>query len=291
MTGAPSFTVIIPAHNEEAVIARCLTKLLSGAPADHRMQVIVAANGCKDRTAQIARDVAPRAIVLDIEKGSKTGAMNLANKQAEHFPRIYLDADVQCDYASLAAVASVLKEPGVMAASPRLDLDLSRSSLWVQAYYRVWLTLPYITNAMVGSGCYGLSQAAYDRIGDFPEIIGDDIWVHSRFPARERRNIARDAEGRPVSVLVSPPRRLIDQIRVETRRRLGNEQVRKLYPSPHWSHSNGVADILSATKRGASAIDVSIYLIAKALVLLRAQWHKLLQRGIRWERDLKAREV
>lgn len=285
------FSVIIPAHNEEAVIARCLNGLLGSAPADHAMQIVVAANGCTDRTVEIARAVAPGAVVLDIAEGSKTNAMNEAHKVATAFPRIYLDADVQCTYASLSALAKVLSEPGVMAASPALRMDLSRSSALVRAYYRVWLTQPYVKDAMVGSGCFGISRAGYERIGDFPKITGDDIWVHSRFAEAERRNVARDDAGEPVYFLVSPPRRAIDQIRVETRRRLGNEQVLKDHPSPHYRGSNRPGDLRTALAEGASLVDVVIYLGMKAIARWRANRAKRRSATIVWERDLAARQT
>lgn len=290
MTDAIAFTVIIPAHNEEAVIARCLRTILAEAPEGHLMQIIVAANGCRDKTVEIAHAAAPGAIILDIPEGSKTLAMNTAHQSAKHFPRIYLDADVQCGYHSLLAVAKVLTEDGVMAASPALRLDLSRSNALMQAYYKVWLTQPYVKRAMVGSGCFGLSQAAYESIGDFPPITGDDIWVHSRFAEHERRSIDTDADGRPVFILVSPPRRAIDQIRVETRRRLGNIEVMRDYPSPHFHGSNRTGDLGTALKEGATLIDVAIYLAIKLIVRLRIAWINPRSKEIVWERDLVARK-
>lgn len=284
------FTIIIPAHNEEAVIERCLTALLGDAPATGRAQIIVAANGCSDRTAEIARAAAPDSLVLDLPQGSKTLAMNAAHKRALFFPRIYLDADVRCSYSSLRALANELRKPGVMAASPALRMDLSHSSQLIRSYYRVWLTQPYVRQNMVGSGCFGISRAGYERIGDFPPITGDDIWVHSRFLESERSNIASDADGNPVFFTVSPPRRAIDQIRVETRRRLGNEEVLRQYPSPHFTGSNQAGDLRTALKEGASVLDVAVYLGIKLIARLRARWSRARSKEIVWERDLTARE-
>jgi glycosyltransferase involved in cell wall biosynthesis len=148
LPGTPSFTVIIPAHNEQSVIARCLAILMQSAPPDHRMEVIVAANGCNDRTVECARAAAPAAVVLDLPEGSKTRAMNAAARQASHHPRIFLDADVQCSYPTLAALAQVLCLPGVMAASPAMRMDLSRASGPIRGYYRVWLTQSYVKRAI-----------------------------------------------------------------------------------------------------------------------------------------------
>lgn len=284
------FTIIIPAHNEEAVIERCLSTLLRDAPATERAQIIVAANGCSDRTVELARAAAPDALILDLPQGSKTLAMNEAHKKALFFPRIYLDADVQCSYNCLVAVANELRKPGVMAASPALKMDLSRSSKLMRSYYRVWLALPYAKSNMVGSGCFGISQAGYEQVGDFPPITGDDIWVHSRFLESERRNIASDAGGNPVFFTVSPPRRAIDQIRVETRRRLGVEEVLRQYPSPHFNGSNQASDLRTALKEGVSVADVAVYLGIKLIARLRANWSKTRSQEIVWERDLAARE-
>jgi hypothetical protein len=254
------------------------------------MQIIVAANGCTDRTVAIAREVASDAVVLDIAEGSKTGAMNAGHREALHWPRIFLDADVQCTYASLAALATVLTQDGVMAASPALKMDLSRSNWLVRAYYRVWLTQPYVTDAMVGSGCFGLSQAGYNQIGDFPRLTGDDIWVHSRFTRTQRRSVAQDEAGNPVHFMVSPPLRAIDQIRVETRRRLGNAQVLREHPSSHFKGSNRPGDLKLARKSGASRLDVLVYLLIKAAVRARAAWSRRSRHEILWERDLIARQ-
>lgn len=291
MTDPTEFTLIIPAHNEELVIARCLETALDGAPADCAMQVIVAANGCADRTVEIARATAPGALVLDLPTGSKPIAMNTAGEVARFFPRIYLDADVQCDFASLLALADVLRQPHVMVASPALRMDLSRSSNFIQSYYKVWLTQPYVNNRMVGSGCYGLSQAAADFLGPFPLIIGDDIWVHSRFRDEQRASVSQDANGRQVYFTVSPPRRVIDQIRVETRRRLGNRELMRLHPSPHYNGSNSAGDLKLALAGGASVLDLGIYLAIKLVARIRGEMAKLRGNHISWERDEVSRQA
>lgn len=290
MVEPTDFALIVPAHNEEAVIARCLETALRGAPEFGGPQVIIAANGCTDRTVEIARALVPDALVLDLPEGSKTKAMNAAHRKALCFPRLFLDADVRCDYPSLVALANVLRQPGVMAASPRLNMDLSRSNALIRSYYKVWMTQPYVTRAMVGSGCFGLSKDGYDRIGDFPPITGDDIWVHSRFREKERRNIGADETGQPVQFTVSPPRRAIDQIRVESRRRLGNEELLRRYPSPHYAGSNQAGDLKTALRHGASLFDVMVYLSIKALARIRGKWTKWRHRKIVWERDITARE-
>lgn len=290
-----AFTVIIPAHNEAQVIERCLLTMEANSTPSDLMQVIVAANGCSDETAAIARRVAPSATVIEQKVGSKTLAMNAARALATNPVCIFLDADVKCSHRSLRAVARILGEPGVMAASPSIRIDLSRSNALVKSYYKVWMRLPYITDRLVGSGCFGLSQAAMERLGSFPEIIGDDILVRSVFSYEERRNLHEDSDGSPVFFEVSPPRVLRDQVRVETRRRIGNEQVDQLLANHNKSANNrgnnSISDILNTRKMGASWLDIAVYIAAKFAIILKVKYSSALGTTPRWERDLAAREA
>ncbi len=58
---APIATVLIPAHNESALIGRTLAPLRG----DARFRVIVVANGCNDATAAEARGALPTARVIE----------------------------------------------------------------------------------------------------------------------------------------------------------------------------------------------------------------------------------
>jgi len=290
-----AFTVIIPAHNEAPVIARCLKAILADAPEPIGMEIIVAANGCNDDTADIARKTAPDARVIELPEGSKSKAMNAAKSMASHPTCLFLDADVVCSFGSLAALARALDQPGVMAASPALRMDLSRSSAFVRAYYQVWLRLPYVTDRMVGSGCFGLSSAAMDTLGEFPDIIGDDIWVRAQFDRSERQSVSQNEHGQPVFFVVSPPRTWLDQIRVESRRRVGNSLVdadlAKQPARPNERGTHTLSDLLNTLRDGASWFDLMVYAVSKLAVIGRVKWTKLRGSQNRWERDLAAREA
>ena len=286
-----SFTVIIPAHNEEAMIARCLQTILAEAPEQHAMQIIVAANGCSDRTFERARAAAPQALVLDLPIGSKTGAINAANRAAKHFPRIYLDADVECGYHSLYALVEALNGAGVMTAAPAIRMDLSGCNWLMRAYYRAWSRQPYAKAGKGGAGCYGLSEAALTSVGDFPPIIGDDIWIHTRFPDDQKRYISVDSHGQPVFSVVYPPRTASQQIKVEARRQLGNAEVRRLYPSPYFAAVNRGGGIGGALKSGVNPVDLIIYFAIKLAARLVARVNRSRGQGKVWARDLSTRQA
>jgi glycosyltransferase involved in cell wall biosynthesis len=70
--------IVIPAHNEEAVVARAIESIRRDAGAD-TYQVILVANGCSDATADVARRIWPKIEVVETERPSKSNALNLGD--------------------------------------------------------------------------------------------------------------------------------------------------------------------------------------------------------------------
>ena len=68
----------MPAFNEEAGIGGALRALTGTAGFGSDMEIVVAANGCTDRTAEIARSLGVR--VVEIATPSKTAALNAADE-------------------------------------------------------------------------------------------------------------------------------------------------------------------------------------------------------------------
>ncbi|MCI5116485.1 MAG: glycosyltransferase, partial [Candidatus Electrothrix sp. LOE1_4_5] len=97
-------SIIIPAFNEEKVILRCLNSIYQGT-APELLQVIVVCNGCTDSTYTIVKNKYKEVIqILNIEKPSKSNALNVGDKLAKYFPRFYIDADVYVTGKSLLKV-------------------------------------------------------------------------------------------------------------------------------------------------------------------------------------------
>ncbi|MGH2899479.1 MAG: glycosyltransferase, partial [Solirubrobacteraceae bacterium] len=104
-----TLTVIIPAHDEEAVIGACLTSLVHQDIATD-VQVVVVANGCRDATAAVAQGFGPalrrRGFSVDfceIVEPSKPTALNIADSLSRHGDRVYLDADVDLSSNALSS--------------------------------------------------------------------------------------------------------------------------------------------------------------------------------------------
>lgn len=218
-------SIIVPAYNEEAVIRRCLESLTDGAP-DGALEIIVACNGCYDRTAEIARAFDGPVKVVETTTASKVAALNLGDPEANHFPRFYVDADVVLTWQTVKALADTMQHTGKPVGSPRLKMDLKHSGLGVKAFYAVWMKMSFHRAGMVGCGVYAMSEKGRSRFGAFPDLIADDGYVRSLFIDEERALPPEDVPP----VTVQGPATLGDLIKIKTRSRLGLAQLKRFAP-------------------------------------------------------------
>ncbi|MCD4673026.1 MAG: glycosyltransferase, partial [Anaerolineaceae bacterium] len=135
-------SIIIPAHNESSVIARCCEALLNGA-LPRELEIIVVCNGCTDNTAEVARSISKDIKVVETGVPSKSNALNIGDSLATSFPRFYIDADVIVPLDSVRKTAVLLQNQNILAAAPSMEVDLAGRGFFVKAFYRVWLALPY----------------------------------------------------------------------------------------------------------------------------------------------------
>lgn len=179
----PTGSVIIPAHNEAAVISRTLGAL-EPVLRTGRVEVIVVCNGCTDDTAELAASV-PGVQVLHCPAPSKTGAMNFGDAHATRWPRVYLDADTVITPTALRRLLENLTDP-VLAARPSFRYDDSGATWPVRAYYRARRRLPSTQRALWGAGVFALSQQGHERLVQFPDVTADDYYVDQLFSAEEK---------------------------------------------------------------------------------------------------------
>jgi glycosyltransferase involved in cell wall biosynthesis len=185
-------SLIIPASNEEGWIGRCLEAVAASDPVPGGLEVIVVANGCRDRTAEVARGFAERLAglqVLDLMQGSKPGALNAGDQAAKGACRAYLDADCVLTAPVLAALAEALARDDAIYAGATPRVPPARS--WItRAYARFWRSLPFNRTVAPGYGLYAVNAAGRARWGEFPSIISDDTFVRLQFQPKERVQVA-----------------------------------------------------------------------------------------------------
>ncbi|HMO11992.1 MAG TPA: glycosyltransferase, partial [Actinotalea sp.] len=183
-----SAVVVIPAHNEAAVIGRCLDRLAAGGFREDELTVVVTANGCTDATAEIARAHPLRPVVIDRPEPGKPAALNAADAAVPGSPRVYLDADIELGARALRDLLAALSgDPSVLAAAPSPRFRTDGCSVLVKAYYSIWRQMPVLADSYVGSGVFGLSAAGHARVAPFPEVIAEDEYVRRSFSSAERR--------------------------------------------------------------------------------------------------------
>ncbi|MFR9780515.1 glycosyltransferase [Micromonospora sp. MS34] len=210
-------SIVVAAHNECAVIGRCLDALLAEATPGE-FDVTVVANGCTDGTAAIAA-ARPGVRVIELAEAGKPAALDAGDEAARGFPRIYLDADVVLSTQGVRAIAAALDGPH-LAATVRRELDLTGRPMLVRAYFGIHRHLPVFRDGLFGRGVVGLAEAGRRRFARFPALVADDLFLDSLFGAAEKCQVDT------VSSRVATPRRTRDLVRRLSRVRGGNSAMR-----------------------------------------------------------------
>ncbi|MBJ2152336.1 glycosyltransferase family 2 protein [Paracoccus sp. IB05] len=189
----PALSVIIPASNEAAWIGPCLAAVFASDPVPGGAEVIVVANGCRDRTAEIARAVPVPAgwemTVLDLAEGSKPGALNAGGAVARGRVLAWLDADCLVSPGVMAGLVAALAGPRALYAGATPQIPRAKS-WFTRAYARFWQQLPFAQSTAPGYGLYATNPEGRARWGEFPRLISDDTFVRLRFEPEERVQIA-----------------------------------------------------------------------------------------------------
>ena len=214
----PVASVVVPAHNEAATIARNVAALRTGV-AEGDLEVVVVANGCTDDTARAARAAAPGATVLEVPVPSKVEAVRAGNAACTTFPRVHLDADVELAGTDVLKLVAPLLEGTALATAPRREVPRDGCSWAVRRYYDVWERLPQVGTGLFGRGVVAVTEEAQRRLDALPRLMGDDLAMSDAFGEDERR-IVQDAVA-----VVHPPRTLPDLVRRRVRIVTGNGQA------------------------------------------------------------------
>lgn len=198
----PTLSIILPANNEAAHIAQCLSAVLASEPlaGDAPVQIIVVPNGCTDETAEIAHSFAAPARdrgwqleVIELAQGGKLAALNAGDAEAKGRAMAYLDADVIISPMLLAQTAAALdhKEPSYASGA----VQLGRAQSWAtRAYGAFYLQTPFMKQAAPGCGYFAMNRQGRRRWAQWPAIISDDTFARLSFSPRERQQLEASYE-------------------------------------------------------------------------------------------------
>lgn len=276
------FSVIIPAHDEEAVIGRLLSSLTepaAGAGAETGAgasagdaEIVVVCNGCSDATAAVARSF-EGVRVVEIPQASKPDALNAGDASAHHFPRFYVDADVEVSFDALRRCAEELASGRVLCAGPEARFDMTGVGGPVRAFYRVWRQMPYFREGRIGMA-YGLSAAGRARFDRFPTLTADDQFVAQQFSPAERACLA------DCTFTVHPPRTLVALLGNRTRIYRGNRELAESGLAAHDPPGGAGRALAAMATRPANWPGLAVYVPVNLLAKRRAA-----RPSKGWERD------
>jgi len=272
-------SIVVPAHNEEAVIATNLRRLLAGSEPGE-FDVVVVANACSDGTAAAARSVAG-VRVIETAIGGKPNALRLGDEACVTYPRIYLDADVQLDAGSVRELVAACARPGILACAPAPELDLTGSGPIVRRVHRVHDALIGPNRALAGAGAYVLTRTGHDRVFPMPDVISDDGLVHASFTPDERV-VVRAARS-----VVRPARTVPAYLNRRVRVRRGNRQLAQLGRAAPEGRLTLDDLVRLVRRRRVSPLDGGCYLAV--LVLDKGLTRLRRGRGDAWGSDASSR--
>ena len=183
----PAVSVIIPARDAEATLARSLVCLENqeGVP---DFQVIVVDDGSRDRTLELAR--AAGVTALTQERLGAAEARNRGVAQARGEALAFLDADCFPEPGWLAAGLRALEAAdivqGRVVPDPTAELGPFDRTLWITNHIGLWQTASLF-----------VSREVFERIGGFEDwldvaggkLMAEDVW----FGWRAQRAGARGA--------------------------------------------------------------------------------------------------
>jgi cellulose synthase/poly-beta-1,6-N-acetylglucosamine synthase-like glycosyltransferase len=138
---APTVTVLVPAYNEEKVIARTVQSLLADGYAN--LEVLVVDDGSTDRTFEVATELSardPRVRVIRKENGGKAEAANRGLAEAQGQVVIAVDADTIVKPGSIANMVRHFADPSITAVCGNVEVGNVRS--WLTRFQAI----EYITS-------------------------------------------------------------------------------------------------------------------------------------------------
>lgn len=159
-------SLVIPAHNEEKYIGRCLASVKAAAAhIDTPVETIVVLNRCTDSTADIARRF-DAAIV-------KENARNLAKirnagvRAAGGDAIVTIDADSWMSANMLTEVRRHLTAGKYIGGGVRIRPERLSAGI----LFSLMMVAPYILLARVSAGMFWLTRTAFDAVGGFDEQL------------------------------------------------------------------------------------------------------------------------
>jgi len=187
----PKVSILIAAHNEEALISEKIESVFSGAFPTEKIEVLVGSDNSTDQTNEILKNLQGKYERIKlIEFTSRTGKVKIINdlsKKAIHEILIITDANVIFDNSTLLELTKHFKNPSIaLIDTNMINKGLKKEGISVQEKTYIESEV-FIKNAeskiwgtMMGpfGGCYAVRK---NHFFDVPEnFLVDDFYVNMK---------------------------------------------------------------------------------------------------------------
>jgi cellulose synthase/poly-beta-1,6-N-acetylglucosamine synthase-like glycosyltransferase len=161
----PMVSLIIAAHDEEAVIERKVRNTLALEYPRDRLELIVASDGSIDRTVELARS-AGADLVLDLERGGKLAAQNAGAARARGELLAFSDANAFWETSALRRLVAPFGDPRVGYVCGQVRFSADGGSSEEGTYWRYEMAVRELESRLggvtAGNGAiYAVRRQAY----------------------------------------------------------------------------------------------------------------------------------
>lgn len=167
------FTVVIPAHNEEKYIGRCIKSIIyaSRYVKNNTVEIIVVANRCTDKTAGIALQYGARVIVNNDKCIS--AIRNAGVNSAKGKIIVTIDADSIMTKYSLIEIQKLLESGKYIGGGSKMKFDRMSVGIVFSSMYVAANLIPLMVKrgGYVSGGMFWFYKDDFNKLGGFDESL------------------------------------------------------------------------------------------------------------------------
>ena len=166
-------SVVIPAHNEEKFIGKCLQSVIdaAGHVSPGAVEIIVVANRCTDKTAEIAESFGAR--VLTNDEKCLSAIRNTGIHAANGEIIVTIDADSVMSEQALQEAAQMLKGGRFIGGGTPIRFDRMSLGMFCSAAYVAANIIPIMLKhkATLSGGMFWFYKRDFEALGGFDESL------------------------------------------------------------------------------------------------------------------------
>ncbi len=168
------FSVIVPAHNEEQYIGKCLRAIRTAEEQTESgsVQIIVVANRCTDKTAKIAAQYG--AEVIENQDKCIASIRNAGAKAAAGEILVTVDADTYIAPETFTEIRTLLESGRYIGGGAVPTFDRASLGIAVSTFYVLLQMLPEIIRCrgMLSGAVFWCRKSDFDAVGGFdPSLV------------------------------------------------------------------------------------------------------------------------